>query len=58
MTKQPKERKTNAKARAGPVQLGSPLYRALEIVAQEVAKGLESNVPSKVKRAGKAPHKS
>ena len=58
MTKQPKERKTNAKARTGPVQPGSPLYRALQIVAQEIAKDLESNVPSKGKRAGKAPHKS
>jgi hypothetical protein len=58
MTKQPKERKTNAQAQTGPVQPESPLYRALKIIAQEVAKGLESNVPSKGKRAVNAPHKT
>ena len=58
MTKQPKERKTNAKAGVGPIKPGSPLHRALEMVAREVAKGLEVYVLPKGRRSGKAHRKS
>jgi hypothetical protein len=54
MTKQPKGPRTKTRALDGPVKPGSPLYRALEMVAREIAKSLESNVSPKGKRQGKA----
>lgn len=35
---------TNA-AKVGPVKPGTPLYRALEMIAREIAKGLDDRPP-------------
>jgi hypothetical protein len=42
--------KPNTAAMLGPIKPGSTLYRALEIIAREVAKSLETKPPPKAKR--------
>jgi hypothetical protein len=41
MSGNPKDRKVRGTTKVGPIKLGSPLYLALEMIAREVAKGLD-----------------
>jgi hypothetical protein len=54
MVQRCKARKANAAATGGPIEPGSPLYRALEMIAQAIAKSLDENSPAKGRRRAKA----
>jgi hypothetical protein len=53
MSEKPADQKLSNPTSVGPVKPGTPLYRALEIIAGEIAKSLEDNSPSKIKRQTK-----
>jgi hypothetical protein len=46
----PKDRKSRGTTKVGPIKPGSPLYRALEMIAREVAKGLDAGGASEGNR--------
>jgi hypothetical protein len=50
MPKTRKRQRTPITADPGPVKPGSPLHRALELVAREVAKSLETDPPPRNKQ--------
>jgi hypothetical protein len=54
MRKQSNSPRTKIRVLDGPVKPGSPLYRALEMVAREIAENLEGNAPPKGRRQGKS----
>ena len=45
MSPKSKASKSTNVAKVGPVKPGTPLYRALEMIAREVAKGLDDRPP-------------
>jgi hypothetical protein len=53
MSEKPTKRKTKNTSKDGPVKPGTPLYRALEMVAHEVAKKLEAK--SRPERTSRPP---
>jgi hypothetical protein len=53
MTNQSNSPRTRVRTLDGPVKPGSPLYRALEMIAREIAKDLENDSPSKDEPRGK-----
>jgi hypothetical protein len=59
MPKEPKRRDRKATANYGPIRPDSPLYRALEMIAREIAKDLETEALSKgrTERQREAPNK-
>ena len=54
MSQRRSARRPTATAAAGPIKPGSPLHRALEMVAQAVAKKLDETGPAKDGRRAKA----
>lgn len=58
MTKQLGRRKGHPDVRIGPIKPGSPLYRALEMVAREVVKSLEGTDSQKGVRPSKPRQKA
>jgi hypothetical protein len=53
MAQPPRGRKTKPTVQDGPVKPDSPLYRALQMIAREIAKDRENNVPLKSARRRK-----
>lgn len=53
MKKQADGPKTRIRAPDGPIKPGAPLYRALEMVANEIAKRLENNAMPAGRRQGR-----
>jgi hypothetical protein len=46
MSRDSKERKPQDTAKVGPVKRGTSLYRVLEMIAHEIAKGLDTGASS------------
>ncbi|MEN6495884.1 MAG: hypothetical protein ABFD16_16505 [Thermoguttaceae bacterium] len=54
MSGNPKDRKVRGTTKVAPIKPGSPLYRVLEMIAREVAKGLDGGRASPENRRCKS----
>jgi hypothetical protein len=54
MPQRPTSQKPSATATVGPIKPGTPLYRALEMIAQAIARKLDDCPPAKDGRQVKA----